>query len=266
MGPLSFHLSTHLQRQLSCPVHLSRCFLVSKHGQLKMGSQSYDIQIRRKSKCHSWRHFSYSVHKQNTLFHLNNNLLQNNQGELHVLMQRRYLSKDTKENVPPPSFTQDVNTPGTMLPQDLSAVLPQDVNALLSRDLLRDFQQKLSHAEQLKSMRTSEYSGFYYFFSPEFPPVKYAMTFLENFHEYTHLPWWATIFVTTFLIRATLTLPLQIRSMRVHQKVDQVGQEMVKMSHEVRKEIMELQRLYKWTDMHANMHYHSAVSLQYIWS
>lgn len=39
-------------------------------------------------------------------------------------------------------------------------------------------------------------------------------------HEYTHLPWWAVITMTTFMLRTAVTLPLAIHQNKIIAKME----------------------------------------------
>lgn len=50
-------------------------------------------------------------------------------------------------------------------------------------------------------------------------PIRYGRSFLEWFHETSHLPWCAAIPAMTLLFRCTLTLPASIRAQRGRAKL-----------------------------------------------
>lgn len=44
---------------------------------------------------------------------------------------------------------------------------------------------------------------------------------LIDYHDFTHLPWWASIITYTFLLRLTL-LPLQVYTLKLHARIDRI--------------------------------------------
>lgn len=46
-------------------------------------------------------------------------------------------------------------------------------------------------------------------------PVEFVQETLISFHSVTNLPWWATIVLTTFIVRSAFTLPLSLYQVNV---------------------------------------------------
>lgn len=56
-----------------------------------------------------------------------------------------------------------------------------------------------------------------------FSPHKIIHTaewFLDGVHSYTHLPWWAVITCTTFILRSLVTLPLAVHQNKILAKME----------------------------------------------
>lgn len=47
-----------------------------------------------------------------------------------------------------------------------------------------------------------------------------AEGFLDGAHHYTHLPWWAVITCTTFILRSVVTLPLAVHQNKILAKME----------------------------------------------
>lgn len=67
---------------------------------------------------------------------------------------------------------------------------------------------------QVQSSRRRQFSAetWKYYSSTDFPPVNVAYESFIAIHEFTGLPWWATVIVSTVLLRSILTLPLFVVS------------------------------------------------------
>ena len=50
--------------------------------------------------------------------------------------------------------------------------------------------------------------------------VHLAQSFLQNVHDYLHLPWWAVVLGSTFALRSAVTLPLAIHQQKVLAKIE----------------------------------------------
>ncbi|XP_002737317.1 cytochrome c oxidase assembly protein COX18, mitochondrial-like [Saccoglossus kowalevskii] len=57
------------------------------------------------------------------------------------------------------------------------------------------------------STHTSLYETLFY---KDSPPVWFAQQVLETGHDFTNLPWWASIILTTFALRTAVTLPFAV--------------------------------------------------------
>lgn len=69
-----------------------------------------------------------------------------------------------------------------------------------------------------------------------------------NFHDITGLSWWATIVISTVLVRALITLPLTVYQNYILAKVENIGLELSEMVNELKKETVIAKRTYKLTD------------------
>ncbi|XP_077999455.1 cytochrome c oxidase assembly protein COX18, mitochondrial-like isoform X2 [Glandiceps talaboti] len=57
-------------------------------------------------------------------------------------------------------------------------------------------------------------------FNKDSPPIWFAQQVLETGHDFTHLPWWGSIVMTTVVLRAGITLPLAVYQNYIMAKVE----------------------------------------------
>ena len=98
------------------------------------------------------------------------------------------------------------------------------------------------------------------YLSPDFLPIRCAQQFLENVHDVTGLPWWASIAISTFALRTVVTLPLAVFSARVMNRVELLQPEIQQLSSELKGEVASAIKHYKWDQTLANHHYKRNVS------
>ncbi|XP_046635686.1 cytochrome c oxidase assembly protein COX18, mitochondrial-like [Daphnia pulicaria] len=75
--------------------------------------------------------------------------------------------------------------------------------------------------------------------------VMITQHFLETVHDYTHLPWWATI-VTTVSLRLTITLPLAAYHPIIYARLGNLKPEMDAILKELKKETDRSVIMYEW--------------------
>ncbi|XP_071117534.1 cytochrome c oxidase assembly protein COX18, mitochondrial-like [Haliotis cracherodii] len=93
------------------------------------------------------------------------------------------------------------------------------------------------------------------FFSPEVPPIGFAQSVLESVHTWSGLPWWASIAITTFTLRACVTLPLAVYCARVRARVEKLQPEMLAVSKQLKQEVGVAMSMYKWDEAKARREY-----------
>lgn len=82
--------------------------------------------------------------------------------------------------------------------------------------------------------RQSERKSSYYTF-PVFTSTQHA---LEMFHTYSSLPWWATIVVSTVILRGVITLPLSSKQSRLIAKMELLRPTLKELTDAVRESII----------------------------
>lgn len=93
----------------------------------------------------------------------------------------------------------------------------------------------------------------------ESAPVGHFQNFLLTVHDYTGLPWWATIIGTTVALRSLITLPLAIHQHYVVAKLENLNMEMAVIAKELNAEMAVAIPMYKWDEKTAKYHYRRSV-------
>lgn len=96
----------------------------------------------------------------------------------------------------------------------------------------------------------------------ESAPVGHFQNMLLTVHDFTGLPWWATIIGTTVALRTAITLPLAIHQNYIVAKIENLNLEMVEIVDELKKEMIVAVKLYKWDEKTANRHFKRSVIQQ----
>ncbi|ELU08699.1 hypothetical protein CAPTEDRAFT_181352 [Capitella teleta] len=84
--------------------------------------------------------------------------------------------------------------------------------------------------------------------SLESTPIKLAHDVVVGVHETLGLPWYVTIPLTTFMLRATLTLPLAVYSLHVQSRIMKLQPEIKKLATELQMEVSIAKQRFKWED------------------
>ncbi|XP_044753625.1 cytochrome c oxidase assembly protein COX18, mitochondrial [Coccinella septempunctata] len=97
-------------------------------------------------------------------------------------------------------------------------------------------------------------SNFFQYYSEIFrglsesTPVLFIQKSLIDIHNYSGLPWWATIICSTVLLRATITLPLAIYQQIILARLELLKYEMNELVKELKKEATIATKMYKWDE------------------
>lgn len=97
------------------------------------------------------------------------------------------------------------------------------------------------------------------FLSPSCPPVGAVQSLLELVHTYTGMPWWASLALTTAVLRTVFTLPLMAYSMNNRAKLEWLQPEIENLSKELKTEVMAAQQLYGWNSITAMSYFRTNV-------
>ncbi|XP_046614688.1 cytochrome c oxidase assembly protein COX18, mitochondrial-like [Neodiprion virginianus] len=93
----------------------------------------------------------------------------------------------------------------------------------------------------------------------ESTPVEFVQDTLVTFQSTTGLPWWATIVLTTVIVRSTLTLPLSLYQHYIIAKVQNLNIEMSDIVKKLQAEANVAVSHYKCPEDHARMLYNTKV-------
>lgn len=82
-------------------------------------------------------------------------------------------------------------------------------------------------------------------------------------HDYTGMPWWATIILTTFVLRTIITFPLAVYSNKIAIRVENIALEMPAIAEELKSEVARAKHLYNLTDQNTQLLYRRSLSAQW---
>jgi mitochondrial inner membrane protein COX18 len=94
-------------------------------------------------------------------------------------------------------------------------------------------------------------------------PVEYVQHGLLQLHDTTGLPWWATIVVSTVLMRTCITLPLAIYQNKILARVENITLEMPAIVAELKQETAYAMKKYQWTEKQARVIYNRSLKKQW---
>ncbi|TMW51200.1 hypothetical protein DOY81_003736 [Sarcophaga bullata] len=94
-------------------------------------------------------------------------------------------------------------------------------------------------------------------------PVAYVQQSLVEIHDFTGLPWWASIIFTTFLFRTTVTLPLTIYQHKITARIEKISLEMPAIIEELKKEAAMAMRKFKWSEKQTKIVYQRSIRKQW---
>ncbi|XP_068085088.1 cytochrome c oxidase assembly protein COX18, mitochondrial isoform X2 [Anabrus simplex] len=104
--------------------------------------------------------------------------------------------------------------------------------------------------------------GVYKLFSESAPVLK-TQELLLHFHDISGLPWWATIIVSTVVLRTVVTLPLAIYQYYILAKVENLTVEMSAIVQELKKETAIAIKKFNWTPKEARITYNRSLRKQW---
>lgn len=82
-------------------------------------------------------------------------------------------------------------------------------------------------------------------------------------HEITGLPWYGTIFLTTFALRSLVTLPLAVYTNKIRARLELISIECAGLTDELKSEVARAKHLYKLDNSQANILYRSSLKKQW---
>ncbi len=94
-------------------------------------------------------------------------------------------------------------------------------------------------------------------------PVAYFQQGLVNLHDITGLPWWATIILSTILLRSCITVPLTIYQNKIVARIELISMEMPDIVKQLKIEASQAKHLYNWTDKQTSNVFQRSVKKQW---
>ncbi|XP_016973151.1 cytochrome c oxidase assembly protein COX18, mitochondrial [Drosophila rhopaloa] len=94
-------------------------------------------------------------------------------------------------------------------------------------------------------------------------PVAYMQDVLIKIHDYSGLPWWASIVLSTFLFRSVVTLPLTIYQHKITTRIEKIALEMPAIVEELKKEAAMAKHKFKWSDKQTQIVYRRSIKKQW---
>jgi len=154
---------------------------------------------------------------------------------------------------------------------------PRHVSHIISCNKEKHIEYKPYHSNQYNSVRhfshagidpraeaqvPMQYSGIFKIMS-ESVPIKVAQDFLLLVHDYTGLPWWSVIVLTTVTMRTIMTLPLSFYQLYILAKLENLKYEMDEIIKEMKTEINYGTHKYSWSKKYATRLYNHSVKKQW---
>ncbi|KAI4490447.1 hypothetical protein M0804_003391 [Polistes exclamans] len=93
----------------------------------------------------------------------------------------------------------------------------------------------------------------------ESAPVEFVQNSLINIHSYTDLPWWATIILTTIILRLTISLPIAIYQQNITAKLENLHHEMTGITTNLKRKMKDDMFQNNWSQEHARHMYNLSV-------
>lgn len=94
-------------------------------------------------------------------------------------------------------------------------------------------------------------------------PVAYMQEALTQIHDYSGLPWWASIVLSTFLFRSVVTLPLTIYQHKITARIEKIALEMPALVEELKREAAMAKQKFKWSDKQTTIVYRRSIKKQW---
>uniref|UniRef100_A0AAG5D042 Membrane insertase YidC/Oxa/ALB C-terminal domain-containing protein n=1 Tax=Anopheles atroparvus TaxID=41427 RepID=A0AAG5D042_ANOAO len=94
-------------------------------------------------------------------------------------------------------------------------------------------------------------------------PVAYVQHGMMDLHDFTGLPWWATIILTTIGLRTVVTLPLAIYQNKILVRLEKISLEMPELIKELKLETAYAIKKFNWTEKEARIMYNHSLKKQW---
>ncbi|KFB47041.1 AGAP005624-PA-like protein [Anopheles sinensis] len=94
-------------------------------------------------------------------------------------------------------------------------------------------------------------------------PVAYVQHGMIDFHDFTGLPWWATIILATVGLRTFVTLPLAIYQNKILARLEKISLEMPDIIKELKMETAYAIKKFNWSEKEARIMYNHSLKKQW---
>ncbi|XP_058124931.1 cytochrome c oxidase assembly protein COX18, mitochondrial [Anopheles ziemanni] len=94
-------------------------------------------------------------------------------------------------------------------------------------------------------------------------PVAYVQHGMIDFHDFTGLPWWATIILATVGLRTFVTLPLAIYQNKILARLEKISMEMPDIIKELKMETAYAIKKFNWSEKEARIMYNHSLKKQW---
>ncbi|KAM7357567.1 cytochrome c oxidase assembly protein COX18, mitochondrial [Cochliomyia hominivorax] len=181
-------------------------------------------------------------------------LLRSSTKSRSLMCTKRIVQKDNVESLFKRNF-------GCMTQQYLKP--RQDENFLTSNNLSKRLNStEAAAAAPAVPVDLGFFASFYQSLSNS-TPVAYVQQGLVEIHDFTGLPWWASIIFSTFLFRTVVTLPLTIYQHKITARIEKISLEMPAIIEDLKKEAAMAMRKFKWTEKQTKIVYQRSIRKQW---
>ncbi|XP_030380261.1 cytochrome c oxidase assembly protein COX18, mitochondrial [Scaptodrosophila lebanonensis] len=94
-------------------------------------------------------------------------------------------------------------------------------------------------------------------------PVAYMQDAVTQIHDYSGLPWWASIVLSTFIFRSAVTLPLTIYQHKITARLEKITMEMPAIVEELKREAAIAKQKFKWSEKHTQIIFRRSIKKQW---
>ncbi|XP_052860020.1 cytochrome c oxidase assembly protein COX18, mitochondrial [Anopheles cruzii] len=94
-------------------------------------------------------------------------------------------------------------------------------------------------------------------------PVAYVQQGLVDVHDFSGLPWWATIMIATVGLRTIVTLPLAIYQNKIFSRLEKISLEMPELVKELKLETAYAIKKFNWSEKEARITYNRSLKKQW---
>ncbi|XP_001653719.2 mitochondrial inner membrane protein COX18 [Aedes aegypti] len=94
-------------------------------------------------------------------------------------------------------------------------------------------------------------------------PVAYCQQALVDLHDLSGLPWWASIILSTVLVRTVVTMPLAIYQNKIVARLEKISLEMPEIVKQLKMETAVAMKKFHWSEKEARIMYNHSLKKQW---